>query len=94
MTLNLIEGGIDTYKNFDKKRLYESEYRNMKQTLTQVLYILLNTRGRERLDNAIGYFITEKTGIMEKIKIKGSTSGQNQYHILSIAISLLCLASK
>lgn len=91
MTLNLIEGGIGTYENFNKKRL---DYRKTKQTLTQVLYILLNTRGREQLDNAIWDFIIGKKEIMEKIEIRGSTSGQNQYHILSIAISLLCVASK
>lgn len=95
MTLNLIEKGIETYNNFIQKRLSENRYRNMKQSLTQVLYILLNSRGKEHLDNTIKEFITRKIkGIVETMSVRGLPSGQNHYHIASIALSLLCIASR
>ena len=94
MTLNLIEKGIETYKNFSQKRL--SKYEDMKQKLAQTLYILLNTRGNEQLDNTTRDFIIRKIGqrIVGTMNVAGLPSGQNHHHIASIAISLLCITSR
>lgn len=94
MTLNLIEKGIETYKNFNQKRL--SRYEDMKQKLAQTLYILLNTRGKEQLDNTTRDFIIRKIGqrIVGTMNVAGLPNKQNHYHIASIALSLLCIASR
>ena len=94
MTLNLIEKGIETYKNFNQKQL--SKYENMKQNLAQVLYILVNVRGKEQLDNTTRDFIIRKIGqrIVGTMNVAGLPNKQNHYHIASIALSLLCIASR
>jgi len=94
MTLNLIEKGIETYKNFNQKQL--SKYENMKQSLAQVLYILVNVRGKEQLDNTTRDFIIRKIGqrIVGTMNVAGLPNKQNHYHIASIALSLLCIASR
>lgn len=94
MTLNLIEKGIETYKNFNQKLL--SRYEDMKQDLAQILYILLNTRGKEQLDNTTRDFIIRKIGqrIVGTMNVAGLPNKQNHYHIASIALSLLCIASR
>jgi len=69
------------------------KYKELKQNLTQTLYLLLNSRGKEQLDDAVKEFmkkIREVTGEIDHT----SVSRQNQHHIVSIALSLLCIASR
>lgn len=96
MTLNLIEKGIETYKNFNQKQLSRYEYEDMKQSLAQILYILVNVRGKEQLDNTTRDFIIRKIGqrIVGTMNVAGLSNKQNHYHIASIALSLLCIASR